>query len=141
MEFVLGDPPYDIWRDQSSDTSDYLVFALEYIKDMVKMLDDVINPRARGHLFYSTLQFAPWYKSLVCHFREELTITGSYHEESGSESQEGLPVDKHVLFEIEISALHYNRAVCNYQKNTAAKRAVHTSVEEVSIHFCRLRWT
>lgn len=41
------------------------------------------------------------------------------------------------VIEVELSELHYTRAIGNYEQTTSAKQAVHTAVLETAFHFWR----
>lgn len=64
--FVLASPPYNVQTDRKAENKEYDVFDSNDMKDMTKMLGDVIKPKAHRHAFYSTTQFDVRYKALQC---------------------------------------------------------------------------
>lgn len=57
--------------------------------------------------------------------------------DSGSESEESKRVELRPAFDIQYSALHYFRAVQEFQQNMAAILAEHISAVEKATHFWR----
>lgn len=107
---------------------------------MTKILEDVMKPRANGHMLSSLLQFSLCYKAPVHQFTKQRTSTALDREDLRFESKEGKAVERQPLPEIETTELHYTRSVGIYQK-LGCKAAENISVLETIIHFWRLEAT
>lgn len=75
VDFDLADLPYELRRNQNDDYADYDVFDSNHVKDMVKVLGNVIKCGAHTHLFCSALQLAFWYKTPAPEKREAQAST------------------------------------------------------------------
>lgn len=53
--FVLGDPPYNLRRDQADDHVEYDVFGSVDMKYMAKFLAEAMKPAAHEHVLCSAL--------------------------------------------------------------------------------------
>lgn len=123
VEFVLANTPYNIRRDLMAPKSKYDVFELQGMKDMARSLGDMMKPGALRQVLCSSLQFSLSYQAVVPQWTEESTSISEDADSSGSESDDGEQVEQQPFFEVNTTVMHYNRAVGNYQKNTAAKCA------------------
>lgn len=63
VDFELVTPLCNIPRHLNNAHAAYDVFGLKDMKDIPKVLGDVMKPEARGSLLCFTTQFAPWYKA------------------------------------------------------------------------------
>lgn len=105
------------------------------MRDMSKMLEDVIKPRSDVHLFCSSLQFFHRYKPPVSQFEEQPSNIASDHKDSGSESGKQIHFKKQARFEMKKSVRHYALSIENNRKKPDAKRTAYYSVMEKAIHF------
>lgn len=99
---------------------------------MVKILGNVVKPRAHGHLFCSALKFSLRNKALPPE-RQERASTRKASGKGGLNSKKGESVELRPDLKVENSARHYIRAVENYQQTTTAKHAVYNSLVEIAI--------
>lgn len=105
------------------------------MKDMVKVLKNVIKPRTHTDVFCSALQFSLWYKSSASEKREMQDSTTVDSGELDAEREEKESVKLQLVFKIEKAALHFIRVVRNYHQTTAANHAAHISVLKMVIYF------
>lgn len=85
VDLVLADHPYNVRRDREERNADHYVSALEDIKDMASVLEEVMKPEGHGDWFCSVLQFAIWYRALSAKKTEEQV----HSEKEGKESESG----------------------------------------------------
>lgn len=137
MDFVLADLPYNVRKDRMDDHVQYDVFGSKDMKGMRKVLEKVMRLRASGHVFRSLLQFLLCKSVLAFDKNEKQRNTRERSGETEYESKEKESVVPPPTFGIENYALHCIRAFGSYQQPTAANRAAHTSVEEMTIHIRR----
>lgn len=65
VDFLLLDPFYNVQRDRNTENSEYDLFDLQVVLDVDKLLENVMKPRADGHLLCSSFQLFRWYKALL----------------------------------------------------------------------------
>lgn len=65
VDLVLVDPAYNVRRDRTDDHADCDVFRSNLVKDMVKVLGNLMKPGAHAHLFCFPLQLAFWHRILA----------------------------------------------------------------------------
>lgn len=58
MEFILAYTPYDVQKDREDDHAGYYEFNANDMKDIGKVLEDVMKLGTHEHLFCFVLQFA-----------------------------------------------------------------------------------
>lgn len=75
-------------------------------------------------------------------FREQRTSFAEDHKDSGSTGKRGETAEMQQVFDIDISAPYYTRAISIYQQTTTEKKADHTAVLETAIHLWRsaMKW-
>lgn len=134
VDFDMADPPYNVRRERNTANSEYNVFNLQDMKDMVEHMGRRLKPGAHGDIFCSSLQFALWYKAFTSKKKEVQssqmrTPRGRilrWREAKGKEME----VVTRTLWSSRMCSrqkpLHYRRAVGNYHQTTAAKMADHT---------------
>lgn len=64
VNIFLTDPPYNVPRDQKDDHARCDVFSSKDMKDVVKVLRDVMKSGAHGHVLCSDLRLDLWYNAL-----------------------------------------------------------------------------
>lgn len=85
VSLVLTNPPWNVWRGLNDGSLDYDVFQREDMKNVVKVLESVMNPDGHAHGLRLDLRIAFWYKVLVLEKREQRAGTG---EDVGKPSSE-----------------------------------------------------
>lgn len=132
---MLANPSHNIRKDRRTSSLEYDELGLLDMKNMTRSLGDMMKLGAHELVFSSSLRFSLWHKALVPQWTEKCTSMDEDVDNSESEDEECEQVKKQTLSKVTTTALHYNRAVGKYQQTTAAKRASHTSVVEMAIHF------
>lgn len=61
IDIVLVDLLYNVWRDQNDAHAGFDVFGLNNMKNMFRLLRDVMRPGVFEHVFSSALQFGLQY--------------------------------------------------------------------------------
>lgn len=103
------------------------------MKNMAKVLDDVMKPRAYGHIFSQLYSMTSGTRLLLPKEERVSTVVKSGNAVCQGEKSENVKMRS--AFEIENSTLHYFRATGNYRRTIAANRVAHTFVVYMSIHF------
>lgn len=135
VDFILVDAPYSVQRKRINTRSAYDVFSSHDMKDMSKVLGDIITPGAHGRAFLSALQLVFWYKSFPLREKEWQESRKKSSGEGGSESEVSDNVASQPGSEKKNPVPHCIHAVGNYKQTMAVKRVAHTYVIEKAIYF------
>lgn len=65
MDFFLADAPYSIRKDGKNDHMDYYEVGSNVMKDIARILQNIINPGAYAYVFCSALHFSSGTKPLA----------------------------------------------------------------------------
>lgn len=107
------------------------------MKNRDEVLGNTLKPAAHVHKICFALQFSDWCKPLRIGKREVKVSPSTDFKESGTESEENESVNLQLVFEIDISALHYIRAAGKCHQTTVAKRVAQSSPVHIVICFRR----
>lgn len=128
VEFVLTDPPYNIRRERGRSNSDYDVFTLQDMNELVGLFSEVMELGAHGHLFCADVQFKDW-----------LDVLSSQKETVEYQDLDGNTVEREEgMFGMEQKSLVYVRHKRNYQQHPSKNSLYHVSMTEHALHFWRL---
>lgn len=87
VELVLADPPYNVRIYVNDDHSEHNLFELIDMKQIARVLREIIRPGAHWHVFCPALQAALWYNALAFEKREKQGSSLEDSRESGTESE------------------------------------------------------
>lgn len=108
------------------------------MKDMVRVLGDVMNPIVYRHMFCSVLEcfrFFFYERLFAAVKKEKRGSTREDPDEAGSKKEECESVELLPMLPIESPALHYTCVAGNYQPTAAAKSLSNTPLVYMATHF------